>query len=815
MVVSLARSSSDSKSTLFERALGLRSLTALATLGVGLSWGTAADAQPAPPAPAPAAPAPAPGDKPAEAEKPAAPPEGEKPAAPAEGEKPAAPTEAEKPAAPAEGDEPAGSAPVDAPAAPQGEAPAEPVDDTQLKAVEVKAERVTEVDWAKADQQEIAGSTSIVSSEEVDKGRKATIADVLQKQPGVYVEQVGGSDAVKISIRGSGINNGPGFFRQGIVFLFDGLSITGPGGTSYEMLNGQGLHYVEVLNGGNAFQYGALGLGGAINFHTQNGLTTPGLNARVEGGSYGYQRQTLSYGGQYKGFDYYLNLSNYRNTGYQDYSVSKSAGAVLNLGYKFSEKLSTRFIGRYTEEWHQFSGPLTAVQLKEDPRQFGGTVKSGAGSERPGAVWVGNVTTWRIDDRSELKAGAAFYHYEHVNGRNGATPGWWTWKDLNLSARYSREDKLWGHEIKSYVAYNQTQHLKAAEVRTYQQPIWTDKGGPEVEWRRFSYSWNRVASAGADFAVTPKFWASAGLGVAFIRRNLVIEKDRYPVNGDRRKDLHHTKLAPRVGLRYLLTDDLQAFANYTRSYDPEQDWNYFTTQQQNVGGATVTNRYIKDQVPQEADTFEVGVKGSVSIFDGSLALYRANIRHELLTVQLLPAGWDGNASTPAFSTSFNSPTPTVHQGIEVGLNSRLWERDKRTGLAFYQSYTFNDFHYRNDPTYKDNALPGQPKHIYNAQLQLQGAGFYAGPTVRAVSRIPVDYANTLYNDAYALFGARAGYIAPSESWSFYIDARNLFNTTHASAVALAARADPDPAKQDYFYPGDGRGVYFGVSARAF
>lgn len=679
----------------------------------------------------------------------------------------------------------------------------------------MKAERVTEVDLAKADQQEIAGSASVVSSEDVDKGRKATVADVLQRQPGVYVEQVGGSDAVKISIRGSGINNGPGFFRQGIIFLFDGLSLSGPGGTSYEMLNGQALNYVEVLNGGNAFQYGALGIGGAINFHTQNGLTTPGLNARVEGGSYGYQRQTLSYGGKYKGLDYYLNLTNYRNTGYQDYQVSKSAGAVLNLGYKFSNKLSTRFIGRYTEEWHQFSGPITTTQLEENPRQFGGTVKSGAGSERPGATWVGNVTTYRIDDHSELKAGIAYYHYQHINARNGATPGWWNWKDLNASVRYSREDDLLGHQIKSYVAYNQTQHLKTAEVRTYLQPIWTDKGGPEVEYRRFSYSWNRVVSAGLDVAVVPKLWASAGLGVAFIRRNLVIEKDRYPVNGDDRKDLRHTKLAPRFGLRYELTPELQAFGNYTRSYDPEQDWNYFTTQQQVVGDKTITNRYIKNQVPQKSDTFEIGVKGSISIFDGSLALYRANIRDELLTVQLLSAGWDGNGSTPAFSTSFNAPSPTVHQGIELGLNSRLWERDKRTGLAFYQSYTFNDFHYVDDPTYGNNALPAQPKHIYNAQLQLQLDGFYVGPTLRAVSRIPVDYANTLYNDAYALLGARAGYIAPSENWSVYVDARNLANTAHASAVAIAAKADPDPTKQDYFYPGDGRGIYAGVTARAF
>jgi iron complex outermembrane receptor protein len=182
----------------------------------------------------------------------------------------------------------------------------------------------------------------------------------------------------------------------------------------------------------------------------------------------------------------------------------------------------------------------------------------------------------------------------------------------------------------------------------------------------------------------------------------------------------------------------------------------------------------------------------------------------------LPPGWDGKPDTPAFRSSFNSPTPTVHQGIELGVSTRLWKGEKAgDGVVFYQSYTLNDFHYQNDPEWGNNALPGQPLHIYNGDIQLQLAGFYVGPNLRAVSKIPVDYANSLYSDGYALVGARAGYSTADKKWSAYVDLRNIGNIHYANAVATAATASTDPAQQKNFYAGDGRGIYVGLTARPF
>ena len=132
-------------------------------------------------------------------------------------------------------------------------------------------------------------------------------------------------------------------------------------------------------------------------------------------------------------------------------------------------------------------------------------------------------------------------------------------------------------------------------------------------------------------------------------------------------------------------------------------------------------------------------------------------------------------------------------------------------LSFNQSYTLNDFHFDDDPVYGDNRIAGIPIHAYEAQLLYETpVGFYAGPNVQCnLSRYPVDHANTLFADAYALIGFRAGF-RQRNGFSVFLDCRSLTNQRYLSAedVIADARTDIDP---EIFHPGDGRSFYGGVS----
>lgn len=672
----------------------------------------------------------------------------------------------------------------------------QPAATTKLKTVVVQANKETPVEAAKSQLTEVPGGTSVVDSEQVSRGRTATLQDTLAYQPGVFVQSTGGNDAAKISIRGSGANTSPGYFREGIKFLFDGLPLTGPGGTPYEFLNGSGVNYTEILRGANAFQYGALTLGGAINFVNQTGYTAPGLRLRLEGGSNGYQKQVLSDGGVVGNLDYYANVDNYRNDGYRDYSLSKSQGVVLNLGYRFNPKLETRLLVRYRDEYHNDPSAITLSQLKHNPDKASPTAaSSGAGSRRPGSTWVGSKTTYTFDDDAKLDVGLVYYDYPHNNNPNSpSNPSFWDWHDLSFVLNYSRVDQWFGHESRSSAAFTSTEHLKGQvdSARANKQTL---------KFVDYSSSFDHVFAFGNDLALTDDLWLTTGLSFIDVRRkaDITYAANRNTTSFPSKETYQNWSTAPRIGLRYQLTPDLQLFGNFSRSIDPPASWEY--------SGSGPTQPFVRPLVEQKANTLEFGIKGSQGIFDGSLALYRSWIHDELLNVQVVPA----TSSSAAITAAFNA-TPTIHQGIEAGLNTLLWQNSVGEKLSWRQVYSYNDFYYRHDPTFGDNQLPGIPKQIYQGELQYQHpSGWYGGVNVQSDSRTAVDYANTFYAPSYTIFGANVGYEAPKKDWKVSLDLKNLGNEKYVTAVA--PQYDAKGKDVAALYPGDGIGAFVGVEFR--
>lgn len=672
-----------------------------------------------------------------------------------------------------------------------------PNGDKRLGTVTVQAAKQTPAQAAQAKLDEVAGGTSLVTQADVEKGRSATLEDTLAYQPGVYAQAAGGNDAIKISIRGSGANTSPGYFREGTKFLFDGLALTGAGGTPYELLDTQGLNYTEVLRGANAFEYGALSLGGAINFVTNSGLTAPGNRIKVEGGSFGWQKQTLSTGGVAGNADYFVSVDNSSRDGYQDFTFTKAKGVVSNFGYRFNPKLETRLYIRYREEYHENSGALTRAQLKKNSTQTNVATRDTRGdSTKRGSTWVGSKTTYTFDDDATLEAGLVYHNYPQILSRQSTVnPNYWDWRDINYSLKYSRTDQLFGLPSTSTVGWSSTEHVRSG-VRTYRGDKDLNVLQKQVE---YDGSFDHVFSLGNDLGLTDKLYLATGLSAIQIKRDInVTFSDRANTSGlPDHYQYDQWKLAPRIGLRYYIAPDVQLFANASRSIDPPSSWS--------SSGSGVTSNYAKPLVPQAANTVEFGIKGKAGVFDGSLAFYKSWIKNELLNVEVLPA-----TSTSAAVVSTSNATPTIHQGIEAGLSTRLWEGANGDSLTWRQAYTLNDFHYENDPLFKQNELPGLPKHVYQSELQYQWAsGFYAGVNVRSVSSTAVDYANSFYAPSYTLWGARLGYDDPGKTWQVYLDLKNLTDQDYVTAVLPTYNAQGRDVAS--LYPGDGFGAFTGVT----
>jgi iron complex outermembrane receptor protein len=674
----------------------------------------------------------------------------------------------------------------------------------EVRSVHVKGKSLGSAERARLRLEEVPGGVSVVSAEQVEKGRVFTSEDVLAFQPGVYAQAAGGTDGIKISIRGSAINRGTNFFRSGILFLFDGLPVTGPGGTPYELFEPLGLSRTEVLRGANAFDLGALMLGGAINYVTKTGRDAAPFEARIEGGSFGYRKTAVSSGQVIGDWDYYVQATDSERTGYQQLSQGESRGVIANLGYRISPDVETRFYFRYRKTDNYQPGALTRAQIEDNPRQANPTaIAQNAHRNQPGSKWVANKTTWNIDDDSTLEAGLVWHDYP-IDQQLGVNVGRWGFTDVSASLQYARRDTLFGRRSDTKVGFLTTSHIDGYLDTSVRIPAAATAALPVgTRIRRSEYDGaDHVLHAGNDFEIAPKLWVSTGVSAVRTKRFTEVT---FPVVNEPYNRTTNA-LAPRVGLRYTFDNEIQVFANASRSIEPPNSWAFLTVPPAFTSGpATGLSRRGLDLDDQAANTFEIGTRGRAFDTNWSLSLYRSPVRNELLSVEVVPA-----SGTNAAITAESNASPTIHQGIEAGLESLLWEGGERGKLSTRHSFTLNDFYFRNDARFGKNTLPGVPGRFYQGELQYEhSSGFYAGLSVQAASKIDVDYANSITVPGYGIVNASLGFEHPTQGWRAFVDLRNLADKHYVSSVAPSYNdAGTDQRRSA---PGDGFGVFAGVS----
>ncbi|HWL29422.1 MAG TPA: TonB-dependent receptor, partial [Burkholderiaceae bacterium] len=303
----------------------------------------------------------------------------------------------------------------------------------------------------------------------------------------------------------------------------------------------------------------------------------------------------------------------------------------------------------------------------------------------------------------------------------------------------------------------------------------------------YDTSKNLSAYVEDSFFILPNVALVAGMQFQHAVRE---REDRFLSDGDQSGRRSYDNLSPKFGVLWDVDPAWQVFANVSRSAEvPTFDANTFATPASS------------DLAAQTATTYEIGTRGRRPDFTWDVSLYHARIKNEL---QCLTTGpWSPCAVVNAGRT--------IHQGIELGagvafLRSAFANGDR---VWFNAAYTYNDFHFDNDPAYGGNRLPGVPMHYIRAEvLYKHPSGFYAGPNIEWMPKsYYADNANTETIDSYVLLNLRIGYANAKPGWSGYIEGRNLSNRRYIANVAVAGTATPTSA---IFNPGNGRAVYAGL-----
>jgi iron complex outermembrane receptor protein len=624
------------------------------------------------------------------------------------------------------------------------------------------------------------GAVAVVSAEAYRDRYAPSLADVLRDVPGVYAEKKWGGD-VRLSIRGSGIGNSS--HNRGTLLAQDGVPFNDADGYGdFQLIDPSIARYTEVYKGGNALRFGGALLGGAINLVTPTGRTAGAANQfRIDGGSYGTLRAHAEVARAYGDWDVFAAATGQRADGWRDQSNGQQQYGSLNIGRRLGEDREVRLYvsGGYVHQ--EIPGSVTLIQALDNPEAANATNKAMAYQRDMASVRSTLQTRWRLNDETVFEGGmyGTWKNLDHPifqvvdqQSRNYGAFGRFDWTgrafgkaaDAFYGVSYRAGDldaNQWVNLAGSHGAHTAQSRQNATGLDVFAEGrlFVTDRlavvaGG----------SWGRAERDYQSFALP-------GVGTTF----------------DLTTGETYDWFAPRIGLLWQSENGAQAFANVTRSVEPP-----------NFSSLSPTTQGFQPLVPQEAVTYEAGLRGKRGALTWDVAVYRADLDHELLNFVV-------NAAAGIPAATFNAG-PTVHQGVEAGLDWRFAPR-----WRLRQTYAFSDFHFDGDKVYGDHDLPVVPPHLYRAELRYDDtAGWFVAPSLEwSMADAWVDYANTLKSPSYAVASLNAGWTFDN-GVSVFLDARNLTDENYISNFSAVTDARLPTVSTAVFFPGEGRSVFVGV-----
>ncbi len=628
------------------------------------------------------------------------------------------------------------------------------------------------------------GGVEVVPASRYLDGRATTMKDMLDYTPGVWIQSKYGQEDSKLVIRGSGLSRN--FHLRGVRLLQDGSPINQADGSGdFHEIDPLAQQYIEVYKGANALRYGAMTLGGAINFVSPTGRSNPGLAARVYGGSYQTFGQQAAAGFGEGPWDAWLSFTNLSGNGFREHTNQSLQRLNGNVGAQIGSNVETRFFFSGNQVRNQIPGSLTQQQFWTDPRQ--GPLANVLQNTRR------DIDSFRFANTTIVDIGDdAFTLQSYVKSKSLFHPLTFAVIDNNLldwgvTGQYKGSRQLFGHRNDFVVGANYfggtNRNRQFVNRFGVPGPLTNDNTEFSSSVEIYGENW---------FYATPEL--SIVTGIQFNWANRVLT-DNYLVNGNDSGAASYFEINPKIGALWEPRPGLQFFANVSRASEPP------TWSELNPSVAPG----FAPLAPQTSWTAEIGTRGKLGENVGwDLSLYRSWVKNELQL--LVVPGFGGSA------IAINIPN-AIHQGIELGLNGTAWRSERNDRITGRMALTVSDYRFDNNPTYGNNQLPGAPPYYLRAEARYDSpGGFYIGPNLEwSPQGYYVDNLNTtaFMTAPYALLGLKAGYTG-LKGFEFFVDARNLTNQMYVSNVGVTSTATPT---SQLYNPGDGASVYAGIQAR--
>ncbi len=581
---------------------------------------------------------------------------------------------------------------------------------------------------------EQSASISLVSERDFSRFNETSIVNSFNTKPGIRIEERAPA-SYRISIRGSSLR--APFGVRNVKVYWNDVPFTSPDGTTpLNLLDLTNIRTAEIIKGPSGSIYGA-GNGGVVNLESKANPHGGKVSTDFMAGSFGMSRFRVGLSQQVGDGGFDASYVRQKSDGYREQSAMDRKVFQLGGYFPVSENQEIRTQLLVSDLNYEIPGALNADQLAEDPTQA-----------RPGSV----------DQNSSISQQSVFaslaHQYKFSKQTQNNTVIYLNTNDFENPFNLDYKKELgFGFGGRSKFTFNTELGGKALRIIAggEYQTSFTDaqnfgNRGGVADTVRFADKLRATQGflfQQAEWQGSDKLLITLGLSENFSSFEIdrQIDATGGPLGLQKRK--FDPILVPRLAFNYQLNLNSSLFTSLSSGFSPptidevrtnEGSLNLDLEAEKGLN-TELGYRFGKERLNVEATVFYFQLKQTITTYTNEQGV-----------------------------VLFRNSGSTDQKGIEVAIDYALVQnnsgfvRDLKIGTAFTGHYfKFKDYQKRDDD-FSGNDLTGvSPNTIVN-RIDLRTApGIYLNFTHQFTDEIPLNDANTVYQDAYNLVNLRFGW----------------------------------------------------------
>ncbi|SDL56566.1 iron complex outermembrane recepter protein [Salinimicrobium catena] len=643
-------------------------------------------------------------------------------------------------------------------------------------------------------------SVSILGQEEIQRTDKTNILSAVDRAPGVNVLQ-GALNTNKISIRGVGARAQYSSNRIKAYFMGIPLS-TAEGETTLDDIDPAVIERVEIIKGPVSSIYGA-GLGGVITMYPDLSAKE-GSTAAVSStfGSFGLMKHTVnashsSESTKFSATYNHLSADGYRENGEYDRDSFTLFGQVAG-----NKKNALSLLGHLVRLKAYIPSSLNREDFENDPSSAAYTWAASQGYESYDKGLLGLSYEQEFSEK--------FFHTSSIfmNFRNGYEPRPFDiLKEEQVATgfrtKFGLKNELFS--LPSEMSFGGEIYREWYDTATFENLYEEDPGKGSVAGSNLSNNeqdrsyYNLFAQW--NVSVSEKLELEAGLNLNSTRYELtdLYTEDEVDQTGNYR---FKSIFSPRLGAVYTFLPGKNLYASVSHGFSTP-------TVAETLTPEGIINTALK---PETGVNYEIGFKGNFldNRLYAEVSAFSIQVDNLLVAERVAEDRYIGR-----------NLGKTDHNGLEFlakyNFNISSWLSAKTFLNASFNDFYFGDF-VDAGTDLSGNDLPAVPDKSLNAGFDLHTSNrFSLFTSFQHEGQMPLNDQNTGYTEAYELLNLKLSY-APDifKNWetAVFFGINNVFDEHYAASIVPNA-VGFGGAEPRYFYPGDPRNYFGGISVSYF